>query len=240
MGVSSLPFKLNVDGDSIKQIIQRVQASLTKASDRLETDYGFNNGHGMAKWSFIYSRQIGNDTEEFASFKTKRNGWKVAALVDTTTKTLFFFLSQKNLEARQQGKIRSKAMYYISALSGICNVDFEGKLDSNQRRAIQTQLTWGFDYDEDEARQICDEMLRVCPCEIEQFCVISLDMRGYELKSVKANILNEKLDTLYEEDWSDFIIVASNDDSDREDKQQEQEQHDMTVSLKKKKKQTSE
>ncbi|MGG0152313.1 DUF5986 family protein [Bacillus mycoides] len=233
-----MPFKLNVNGDSIRQIIQRIQASLYKANDRLATDYGFNNGHGMAKWSFIYSHQIGNDTEEFTSFKTKRNGWKVAALVDTTSKTLFFFLSQKNLEARQQGKIRSKAMYYISALSGICNVNFEEKLDFNQRRAIQ--LTLGYDYDEDEARQIYEEMLRVCPCEIEQFCVISLDMRGYELKSVKANILNAHLDTLYEEDWSDFITVASNDDSDKDDKQQEQEQHDMTVSLKKKKKQTSE
>ncbi len=238
MGVSSLPFKLNVNGDSIRQIIQRIQASLYKANDRLETDYGFNNGHGMAKWSFIYSHQIGNDTEEFTSFKTKRNGWKVAGLVDTTTKTLFFFLSQKNLEARQQGKIRSKAMYYISALSGVCNVNFEEKLDFNQRREIQ--ISWDLAYDEDEARQIHEEMLRVCPCEIEQFCVISLDMRGYELKSVKANILNENLDTLYEEDWSDFITVASNDDSDKDDKQQEQEQHDMTVSLKKKQKQTSE
>lgn len=238
MGVSSLPFKLNVDGNSIRQIIQRVQASLSKASDRLETDYGFNNGHGMAKWSFIYSHQIGNDTEEFISFKTKRNGWKVAGLVDATSKTLFFFLSQKNLEARQQGKIKSKVMYYISALSGICNVDFEKKLDFSQRRAIQ--LTLDLVYDEDEARRIYEEMLRVCPCEIEQFCVISLDMRGYELKSVKANILNENLDTLYEEDWSDFITVASDDDSDRDDKQQEQEQHDMTVSLKRKKKKTSE
>ncbi|PEP49716.1 MULTISPECIES: DUF5986 family protein [Bacillus] len=233
-----MPFKLNVNGDSIRQIIQRIQASLYKANDRLETDYGFNNGHGMAKWSFIYSHQIGNDTEEFTSFKTKRNGWKVAGLVDTTTKTLFFFLSQKNLEARQQGKIRSKAMYYISALSGVCNVNFEEKLDFNQRREIQ--ISWDLAYDEDEARQIHEEMLRVCPCEIEQFCVISLDMRGYELKSVKANILNENLDTLYEEDWSDFITVASNDDSDKDDKQQEQEQHDMTVSLKKKQKQTSE
>lgn len=131
-------------------------------------------------------------------------------------------------------------MYYISALSGICNVNFVEKLDFNQRRAIQAQLTWGFDYDEDEARQIYDEMLRVCPCEIEQFCVISLDMKGYELKSVKANILNENLDTLYEEDWSDFITVAANDDSDTDNKQQEQEQHDMDVPLKTKRKKTSE
>ena len=119
-------------------------------------------------------------------------------------------------------------------------MNFVEKLDFNQRRAIQAQLTWGFDYDEDEARQIYDEMLRVCPCEIEQFCVISLDMKGYELKSVKANILNENLDTLYEEDWSDFITVAANDDSDTDNKQQEQEQHDMDVPLKTKRKKTSE
>lgn len=233
-----MPFKLYIDGDSIRQIIQRVQASLSKASDRLTNDFGFNNGHGMAKWSFIYSHQLGNDAEELVSFKTKRNGWKVTGLVDTTSKTLFFFLSQKNLEARQKKKIKSKVMHYISAISGVCNADFEEKLDWNQRRAIQ--LTWGLDFDEDEARQICKEILQSCPCEIEQFCVISLDMRGYELKSVKANILNENLDALYEEDWSDFITVASNDDSDKDDKQQEQEQHDMTVSLKRKKKKTSE
>ena len=65
-------------------------------------------------------------------------------------------------------------------------------------------------------------------------------MKGYELKSVKANILNENLDTLYEEDWSDFITVAANDDSDTDNKQQEQEQHDMDVPLKTKRKKTSE
>ncbi|WP_257129262.1 DUF5986 family protein [Bacillus toyonensis] len=238
--MSSLPFKLNVDGDSIRQIIQRVQASLSKASDRLANDYGFNNGHGMAKWSFIYSHQLGNDAEELASFKTKRNGWKVTGLVDTTSKTLFFLLSQDNLDARQTGKIKPKVMHYISAISGVCNADFQEKLDLSQRREMQ--ISFGLDFDEEEARQIYKEMLQACPCEIEQFCVISLDMKGYELKSVKANILNENLDTLYEEDWSDFITVASNDDSDKDDKQQEQEQeqHDMTVSIKRKHKKTSE
>lgn len=238
MGVSSLPFKLNVDEDSIRQIIRRVQASLSKASERLANDYGFNNGHGMAKWSFIYPHQLGNDAEELVSFKTKRNGWKVTGLVDTTSKTLFFMLSQDNLDARQTGKIKPKVMHYISAISGVCNADFEGKLDLSQRRAIQ--ISFGLDFDEEEAHQIYKEMLQACPCEIEQFCVISLDMKGYELKSVKANILNENLETLYEEDWSDFITVASNDDSDTDNKEQEQEQHDMDVPLKTKRKKTSE
>lgn len=235
-----MTFKLNVGEESIKQIIQKIQVSLSKANDRLETDYLFNNGHGMAKWSFIYSLQIGNDIDGFTSFKTKRNSWKVAGLVDMKSKTLFFFLSQKNLENRQQKKIRSKVMYYISAFSGVCNSSFDKKLDINQRKANITQLTMGLNYSEDEARQIYENMLRECPCEIEQFCVISLDIKNYELNSVKANILNENLETLYQEDWSNLITVASNDDSDKDDKQQEQEQHDMTVSLKKKKKKTSE
>lgn len=126
------------------------------------------------------------------------------------------------------GKIKFKVMHYISVISGVCNANFEKRLDLSQRRAIQ--LTSGLDFDEEKARQICKEMLQACPCEIEQFCVISLDMRGYGLKSVKANILNENLDPFDEEDWSNLITVAS---SDNDSKQQEQQQHDMTVPLKK-------
>lgn len=237
--MQAVAFKLGVDEGSIRQIIRKVQVSLMKASERLENDYGFDNGHGMAKWSFIYPQQLENDTvDELISFKTNRNGWRVVGLVDSTSKTLFFFLSQKNLEARQNGEIKSKAMYYISAISGVCNENFDEKLDLIQKRELQ--LTFGLEFDEEEAYQIYKKMLQTCPCEIEQFCVISLDMKGYELKSVKANILNANFDTLYEENWSDFITVDSNDDSDEEDKRQEQEQHDMDVPLKKRHQKTSE
>ncbi|MEK5100941.1 DUF5986 family protein [Cytobacillus sp. FSL M8-0252] len=232
-----MPFKLNIDEERIKQIIRRVQLSLNKASNRLENDYGINNGHGMAKWSFIYSHQIGGHADEIFSFITNRRGWKVTGLVDIENKTLFFFLSQKNLEDRQNGKIQSKAMYYISALSGIINEDFESELDENQRRAIQ--LSWGLDFDEEEARQIYNEMLSACPCEIERFCVISLDMVRYELNSVKANVLNANFDVLYDEDWSNYITVPSNDDIEEESRQQEQQQHDMAVPLKRKQKKVS-
>ena len=80
----------------LNKSFKRVQASLSKASDRLETDYGFNNGHGMAKWSFIYSHQIGNDTEEFTAFKKRGMAGKLQDLLIQQVKLYFLSVSEKS------------------------------------------------------------------------------------------------------------------------------------------------
>ena len=104
MGVSSLPFKLNVDGDSIKQIIQRVQASLSKASDRLETDYGFNNGHGWQNGVLYIPIKLGMIQKSLLHLKQRGMAGKLQDLLIQQVKLYFSFCLRKILRLGNKGR----------------------------------------------------------------------------------------------------------------------------------------
>jgi len=141
-------------------------------------------------------------------------------------------LSKQNLKIKQKKK--TKIMHYVSAISAVVNENFEDKLSEDQKREIQLMLD--LEIDNKKAKQIYEEMLGGVTCEIEQFCVLTLDFVRYELIGIEANILNENFDVLYSEDWSSLIKVSSMDENDLGRREQEAQQHDVKTPLKSKSK----
>gem|GEM_PF-4345198 len=223
-----MSFQLNVSDGNKVGIIKEIQDSLVIAQEkREETDF-FDNGHGIRKWGYIYKNLSEAEMEELLPFNTRRQGWKLSFRFDPLNKTLFCLLSKNNLETKQKQK--SDVMHYVSAISEVVNVNFEDKLSDEQKQEIQLALA--LELDNEQAKKIYQEMLGDINFEIEQFCVLSLDIVNYELTGVTANILNGNFEILYNEDWSAHIKVSSMDDNDSEKRAQESQQHDMNVKVK--------
>lgn len=225
-------FQIPTSKQSKQVMVTSFQNALSSAKEGLDLISSFyDNGHGLAKWSFIYENQYTESkTHELYTFQGKRKGWKLVGVVDKSSGYLYFFISKQNLCNRQSQKIKSnKPMYYISAFSGTFNQGFDDILPLEQKLPIQIKMDLSYDYD--QAKHIVSEVLRGCDISITRFCLIVADIKKYKLNSVEAIILNEDLEELYIEDWSNFIVVHEPEElvsgSDEED-----DQHDLDLPLK--------
>lgn len=227
-----LGFELSLSTESKLSIIRSIQDGIEVAKVKKEETDPFDNGHGIRKWGYLYQGFSDSEIEELLLFITNRQSWKIPFMIAPLDKTLYCILSKKNLEIKQKNK--TKVMHYVSALSTVINKDFERKLNENQKGAIQLKLD--LEIDNNEAKQIFKEMLGEVTCEIEQFCVLTLEFVRYELIGIEANILNENFDVLYSEDWSSLIKVSPMDENDLGRREQEAQQHDVKTPLKSKNK----
>jgi hypothetical protein len=223
-----MSFNLNVSDNNIVAIINAIQDSLIVGKEKKDETHLFDNGHGIRKWGYIYEHMYEKEIEGFVSIFTERSGWKLALKFDPLNKTLFSLLSVNNLEIKQKQK--SDVLHYISALSSVFNTNFEEKLSDEQKQEMQLSLN--LDHDSKQAEEICVKMLGDLNVEVEQFCVLTLDIVNYELVGIYANVLNENFDVLYTEDWSNNIQISSIADDYTEHQAQETQQHDMQVTLK--------
>ncbi|MBE1554843.1 DUF5986 family protein [Sporosarcina limicola] len=229
-------FKLSQDTESKISIIRSIQDGIEIAKAKKEETEPFDNGHGIRKWGYLYQSFSESEIEELLLFITKRQSWKLPFMIAPLDKTLYCLLSKQNLEIKQKKK--TKIMHYVSAISAVVNENFEDKLSEDQKREIQLMLD--LEIDNKKAKQIYEEMLGEVTCEIEQFCVLTLDFVRYELIGIEANILNENFDVLYSEDWSSLIKVSSMDENDLGRREQEAQQHDVKTPLKHKRKKQQE
>lgn len=227
-GAFVMTFNLGVSNKDKVKLIKKIQDSLAVAKLKKEETIYFDNGHEIRKWGYIYEELSKGEIGELLAFNTKRQSWKLPFRIDPATNTLYCLISKSNLDIKQKGK--SKVIHYISAGSSVYNRDFEAKLSEDQKKELQLTLDLGFD--NQEAEKICEEMFGDLAWEIDQLCVVTLDIIQYELHGVQANILNQSFDILYTEDWSQYIKQSSLDDNDAEQSIPESTQHDMKVQLK--------
>lgn len=207
-----------------------MQRALEQAKERsFETSF-FNNGHGIAKWSNLYSELHHATLENTLSILATRSGWPTSMRIDNSDGTLYGFLSQKNFE--EKSKRLPSNMHYVSGLSYIFNRNFKPTSSDNKHMNIQGSLNIG--YDEQVALDIQNKMIGTNSESINRFCLILLDIKRQELVNIQAVIVNENFDILHEENWSHLIQVAPNEDNELSTTSQETKQHDLNTPLKRK------
>lgn len=218
--------------EMIRGLISTFNNGLDRAKDSADETKGFKNGLGMGKYRYIYHSMMNVVPVGLIPIKLNINSWEYAVYYHPSTLTMFGLISKPNFDAKRSDL--PEILHYMAAKSEFFNVQqntFENLLDESQKAEIQLSLELEVNPQVEKVMNSIFEDIDFDLKQVEKFVLLVADFSHNELVDLQAMIINEKFDILYFEDWSEHIIISTQDENDMASKLKESPQHGMKLNL---------
>lgn len=201
MGVITLvKNSIDLNFDEKEYIVDSILSGLEKSHDYFISNRTItNNGREGERWNYINEEVKNILPEKFHVCLCQRKIWGIILIYDKETKCLYSLMKDKRLR-ELRGDIDSNGMHYAAVLAN--------QLNSNLQYEVQDQMSFIDDkynlYDEKIEESFID-ITKNIPGDINKYVMITFTNKNNELTSISGIVVSPKLDSIYEESWSDMI-----------------------------------
>ena len=150
-------------------------------------------GSGLFRWNFVNKNLSETFDTNFESSIQTRGAWKLLLLIDQLSGLSFSIMSENNFRKIQRHP--SERVHYLEAL-----------VSNNKNRAPeQEQISLFKSHISRDQKMLCElrnQLLSMFPYVISEHILILFDYTFNEVTSVRAVLLNPKMEIAYSEDWT--------------------------------------
>lgn len=229
-----MKYQFEIKEKTIKELIATLNVGLQRAKNSADETQSFKNGIGMGKYRYIYDSMMSTVNEDLMPIKLKYKGWDYTLYSHLISSSLMGIMSKNNFDLKS--KTVTGVPHYMAVKSEYFNVqknNFEDYLDDSQKPNLQNS----FDFGEDpQVKKTVDDIFKNVDLDldkIDKFILLVTDFLHDEVVGLEAKIINESFDVLYSEDWSQHIMISTQDGNEDAHEHQEAPQHDIKLPLRK-------
>lgn len=199
-------FSLNLDNNDKALFVYSVRNAIENEMFDLELENRLpsTNGEGQYRWNYINRDLMELLGSTLSISIRRRRGWQLAIITDESTGFSFSLMSSKNLKALQK-KLPSN-IHYLEAL-----------LHNNSAFAPPSQQLSFLSQDSQRDKSLVEKIRRELLGDFGQkyHLLIVFDCDHRIVTQVKLLLLDDKLQLVYQEDWSKHLkeplIIEAND-----------------------------
>lgn len=166
----------------------------------------FNNGFPLVKWAFMFHRLYHDvQQENIINLKCKRGPWPLVLELDEKTGYLYAFMKKSRFEEVQEDSRRKSPLHYIEALTRYFNVGISDEI--GEYGTSDYQILLDLDINEDLIEQVVTGLLGDIKDKVKRIVIVTFVSSLHGITDFTANITNEDLSVIYQENWNPFIDV---------------------------------
>ena len=206
-----------MDNDYLKSITQEFKEKFASAikdavGDDIKEDIKINrlvthNGDSRRIWDFI-NRNLSKvyNIDECVANPTKRGPWEMLPVFDKNTGILMTVMRESRFKELGRNKGKRKTIHYMDAFASTLNPNL---LPSNGEQELFS-ISESNDRIE-EKKKIVENILQDLGASlsiVKRYVLILFESRGFDLISLRACIINSRLEVVDQDDWSSYIDVS--------------------------------